>query len=126
MTIDRITKGTKKIGIHFGDNDFFCTCLAFMRVLLPDEQFTHHQASDITFTKARVVELFNGMSLALYTLKQNAWRYAPGPNIAAYLKIDEGAVYLDDEVDKYMTDNPGGGNGEFFAVDFVAGHVWAF
>ena len=31
-----------------------------------------------------------------------------------------------DEVDKYMTDNPDGGNGEFFAVDFAAEYVWAF
>jgi hypothetical protein len=121
----RIVKGTKRIGILFGDNDFFYTCSSFMKVLLPDEQFTHHRARDLTFTKEQVVELFNSMSLALYTLKQNAGHYAPGPNISAYLKINEGAVYLDDEVDKYMTDNPGGGNGEFFAVDFATVYVWA-
>lgn len=121
----RTTRGTKKIGIRFGDNDFFYTCSAFMRVLLPDEQFTHHSAKNgLTFTKAQVVELFNGMAWSLYMLKQNAWRYESGPNIAEYLKINEGAVYLDDEVDKYMTDNPGGDNGEFFAVDFAAEYVW--
>lgn len=120
----RIVRGTKKIGIRFGDNDFFYTCSAFLKVLLPDEQFTHHLAQDITFTKAQVVELFNGMSSALYLLKQNAWRYA-GVR-AEYLKIDEYAVYLDDEVDEYMSSFPDGDNGEFFAVDFVSGHVWAF
>lgn len=122
----RVVKGTKRVGIRFDDNDFFYTCSAFMKVLLPDERFTRHQARELTFTKAQIVELFNGMSLALYMLKQNAWGYPPGPNIAAYLKINESAVYLDDEVDKYMADNFGGGNGEFFAVDFAAEYVWVF
>lgn len=119
-------QGTKKLGIRFGDNDFYYTCTAFLRVLLPDESFTHHKAQDIKFTKVQVVELFNGLAPALYLLKQNAWRYEPGPDIAGYLKITEDKVYLDDEVDQFIAKNRAMQNGEFFAVDFTIGYIWAF
>lgn len=117
--------GTKKLGIMFGDNDFYYTCTAFLRVLLPDERFTHHLANDLKFTKAQIVELFNGMTPSLYLLKQNAWRYSSAPHIDDYLKITEANVYLDDEVDKISAENDNC-NGEFFAVDFTLGYIWAF
>lgn len=120
-------KGTKKLGIKFGDNDFYYTCTAFLRVLLPDEQFTHHRANDLTFTKAQIVELFNGMAYSLYMLKQNAWRY-PSEHLLQnkYLRITEDKVYLDDEVTKFIADHPSGWNGEFFCVDFTEAYVWSF
>lgn len=121
-----IRNGTKKLGIWFGDNDFYYTCTAFLRVLLPDENFTHFRAADLTFTKAQVVELFNGMTPSLYLLKQNAWGY-PSGHIPNYLKITEDKVFLDDEVDKFIADKgPGWANGEFFAVDFTEAYIWSF
>lgn len=117
-------EGTKKLGINFGDNDFYYTCTAFLRVLLPDEIFTHHKAQHIKFTKAQIVELFNGMAPSLYLLKQNAWRYHPR-NIAEYITITEDKVYLDEEVDKFIKSRQDN-NGEFFAVDFTLGYIWAF
>lgn len=120
-----LPEGTKKVGIRFGDNDFYNTLTSFLRVLLPDESFTH-QSNDLTFTKARIVELFNGMGYSMYLLKQNAWRYAPGANTAEYLKITEDKVYLDGEVDEFIDKHPTGDNGEFFAVDFTEAYVWAF
>lgn len=115
--------GTNKLGIRFGDNDFYYTCTAFMKMLLPDD-FTHHLAGDVKFTKAQIVELFNNMASSLYLLKQNAWRYELAPNIDAYLKITEDHVYLDDEVDKFTAENSNY-NGEFFAVDFTSARIWA-
>lgn len=117
-------KGTKKLGIMFGDNDFYYMCSAFLRVLLPDETFTHHKGHDLTFTKAQIVELFNGMAPSLYLLKQNCWRYA-SDHIPNYVKISESAVYLDDEVDKFIEENKGDCNGEFFAVNFLTAQISA-
>jgi hypothetical protein len=119
------TNGTKKLGIRFGDNDFYYTCTAFLKVLLPDGLFTHHRARDLKFTKAQIVELFNKMAPALYLLKQNAWKYESGEHIASYLKITEDKVYLDDEIDKFITEYSGKANGEFFVVDFVHAYIWA-
>lgn len=117
--------GTKKIGIRFSDNDFYYTVTAFLRVLLPDESFTHHLANDIKFTKAQIVELFNGMAYSLYLLKQNAWRYKPGATIKTYLQITEDKVYLDEEVDSFIKECNGWYNGEFFAVDFTEAYIWS-
>jgi hypothetical protein len=123
--------GTKKLGIRFGDNDFYYTCTAFLKVLLPDGLFTHHLARDLKFTKAQIVELFNKMAPALYLLKQNAWRYSPmtdrgnGEGIGSYLRITEDKVYLDDEVDKFIVEYSGRANGDFFVVDFDKAFIWA-
>lgn len=116
--------GTKKLAIRFSDNDFYYTIAAFLRVLLPDESFTHHLANDLKFTKAQIVELFNGMAYSLYLLKQNAWRYKPGENTQSYLKITEKNVYLDGEVDSYLAEHTWD-NGEFFCVDFTEAYIWS-
>jgi hypothetical protein len=66
------------------------------------------------------------MAPSLYLLKQNAWRYNHGADMASlqgYLKITEDKVYLDEEVDKVEDIDH---NGEFFAVDFVKGYIWTF
>jgi hypothetical protein len=85
-------------------------------------QILKDEANDLTFTKARIVELFNGMAYPLYLLKQNRWRY-PGENAVHYLKITEDNVFLDDEVDKFTSENTWY-NSEFFAVDFAEQYIW--
>lgn len=107
----------------FRDNDFYFTCTSFLKALLPDKEFTHPLASDIKFTKSKVVQLFNAIVPSLYLLKQNAWRYQETD--PSYFKITENNVYLDDEVDQYMVKTRGDYNGEFFVVDFEAAHVWS-
>jgi len=125
MEIFKKRQGTKKLGIRFGDNDFYYMCTAFLRVLLPDESYTHRSGQNLTFTKAQVVELFNGMAPSLYLLKQNCWEYDAGLLLPSYLTITEKDVYLDDEVDKFAVDHNNDHNGEFFAVNFTTSVIWA-
>lgn len=121
------SEGTKKIGIKFSDNDFYYTFTAFLRFLLPDETYTHHMAQTIKYTKKQVADLFNVMALGIYLVKQNAWRYGDANSFLhtqEYLKIKESDVMLDDEVDKFIADNPNGCNSEAFFVDFTEAYIW--
>lgn len=115
------TEGTKQLGIKFGDNDFYYTFSSFLRLLLPDEH-TGHRASSLKFTKTQIVHLFNEIGHGLYMLKQNGWKYEDCPK--DYLKINEGMVYLDEEVAEYSDKHRNLCNGDFFCIDFLQAYTW--
>lgn len=103
-----------RIGINFGDNDYWATCTAFTEVLL----LAASREPEIQLTKAQVVELFNGMAYSLYRLVQNRWLYNHGGDESTkqYLRIKESQVYLNEEIDEKLED-PCWCNHSFFYVD---------
>ena len=127
-------RGLKQIGIRFSDNDFNCTVMSFMNLLLPDVN-THgavtpcHKGPDapmtVTFTKAQIVKLFNKLAHGLYLMKQNGWTYQDSGNLDTYLQIEEKHVFFDEEVARHIEAREGWDNGEFFCVDFATRYVWA-
>jgi len=97
-----------KIGIVFGDNDFWVTITEFLE-LLKSKQIS---------TKDDVVTLFNNTAHKLYWAKQNKGEYDLEWDAMSYLQIKKGNVLFDDEVDNFMQEIiEDGGNGEFFVLD---------
>jgi hypothetical protein len=119
-------KGTKKVGILFGDNDFHSTFRGFLQALL--FAVSEDRENGLPLTKAKVVDLFNETSYGFYLMNQHRWRFddadANAQRTKDYLKIVPEQVYIDDEVDALLSENPWH-NGEFFAVDFTNAFVWS-
>jgi hypothetical protein len=115
-----------KVGVKFGDNDFYCTLQAFMQSAVDAYNRTDHERDkrrgDDTFinrmlTKERIVKLFNALAPGLYLLHQNQFTYEGLPNPEKYLRIETKHVFLGDEVDQYVKERGEWDNGEFQWVD---------
>lgn len=104
---------TKCILIRFGDNDFGTTLRAFADVITA--QAVHDYAEGF-LSKEKIAELWNMLAPGLYLVAQNRGRYTTGLDVAAYLKIDAGHVYLDDEAVQYINDNQWAWNGEWVYI----------
>lgn len=103
----------KKIGIRFGDNDFYNTFIPFLTVL--GEQGIDSYGN---MTKEKFVELCNRSIVAFYWLYQNKCRdhWQTDHAINDYLKITEYYVYFDEEVDT-MLKKTGQLDSDFFVLD---------
>ncbi len=105
-----------KIGIYFGDNDFWKTITSFLYILQKSSE--NHHANELTleerFTKERIVTLYNNMVPSLYWLAQNGYSYELDWDAAAYLAtISIENIYINNEVDVMLQQN---NNGEFHYI----------
>lgn len=109
-----------KIGIRFGDNDFYHTVVPFLKGL--HESLCEQGFRLKSLTKETVVKLFNLSAPGLYYLRQNVLNYHTCMH-PDYLKIRERQVFFDEEVTEHIRKNDGWDNGEFFWLDVDSGEV---
>ena len=113
-------KDTLKIGIYFGDNDFWRTSEAFLKVLKSGELNHHADANKLTlkerYTKQRIVNLFNKIGESLYWINQNGFSYDLQWNASEYLQIDLDDVYLDEEIKELLKSKDYDNEGEYTFV----------
>lgn len=104
-----------KIGIDFGDNDFYHLFEGFFNNIILELYFTP--------TKEQVVELFNSSAYGMYLAFQNKFTYGEKEHnkylAESYLKITTDKVYINEEVQEYLDDPDQAHfkNGEFFYTD---------
>jgi len=103
----------KVIGISFSDNDFANTFRGFLECIKINGIESYENLD-----KAKIVELFEKSKLGLYYLFQNHFRYKNDDDrTMEWLTISENDIYLNEEVDAYLKDDPGKLNGEFHVLD---------
>ena len=93
-----------KIGIYFGDNDFWRTVTSFLD-LLEEGKDNHHRGLTLEerYTKERILYLFNESANVIYLIKQNGFCYNLDSKIDGlkeYLTIDIKDIYINEEVDE--------------------------
>jgi hypothetical protein len=105
-----------KIGIYFGDNDFWRTITKFLEIL--EEGVDNHHAYNITvekrYTKEHIVKAFNEIASGIYWLSQNGFTYQTDWDAKPYLQLDISNVYIDAEVDEQLKED---NNGEFHFIE---------
>lgn len=114
-------KFPKVIGIRFTDNDFHNTLRPFL-LQMAEHGFENYGNDKRPFSKELVIDLFRRCAGALYILCQNglSYNFEHINQTTKYLETKPIEVYFDDEVKKFITDNNGWFNGEFFVVDTQA------
>lgn len=114
-----------RIGISFGDNDFYFTFMPMMEAIAAALTMSH--PGNQPLTKSQIVEIINGLAYPFYRLCQNRWRHGDGgdDHIRNYLRITEDRVYINEEIDKKLED-PYWCNGEFFYVDIDSGQTGCY
>jgi hypothetical protein len=112
-----------KIAIRFGDNDFYNTFFGVLNTIGESIEWTKgcHDEMKIESTdafKKYLVGIINELSYPCFLLFQRG-----DDNIGSrthyrdYLKIDIGNLYINEEVDKFLKDNPDGNNEQMFIYD---------
>ena len=110
----------RRIGINFGDNDFFNTFRPLMGTFLKAYEYDPEGVEQLT--KEQVVYILNELFFGFYMLFQNKFQY----NIAEeeklhtkeYLKLTEKDILFDVEVDDKLTKTNLNCNLSFYWVDF--------
>lgn len=110
----------KKMGIKFGDNDFYYTFQNVMLNILGSYTLNPRDTSNLN--KKQIVKIINGLSEGCYWLHQNRFRYELGWDAKAYLHIKEDKVLIDEEVDEYLKDDKRH-NGDFYYINFILGEI---
>ena len=103
-----------KLGIAFGDNDFYTTIVSFLENL-PDEWMAIKD-------KKKLVFLVNQSLFTFYIMHQNCCKYnrlqvldkVYIEHMKNYLTVNQDQIYLDDEVTDYIREQDGWDNSEFF------------
>lgn len=113
-----------KILLLFNDNDFRSTLVSFGLMLV---DAVRSAGDDSFLTKTRILGMWNEMSLGLYMLYQNRWRYrcldADLEYTRRYLQIGKSKLLVGDDVDAYVYANQRRWNGEWLFVDTSTGTV---
>lgn len=105
-----------RVAILFGDNDFYYTNMAFMKVLA--ELFYNCRDDRTTVTKEEIVNLFNSLAYQIYMFTTHVSHpESPHDHLKKCLQINDSRVYLNDEIDKKLETYNQWGNGDFFYVD---------
>lgn len=113
-------KYPKVIGIRFGDNDFYNTIIPFLRAI------GDVGIDEFEFTKEKFSLLCKRSLPGFYWACQNLLRHRTGDkeheHTIRYLTENtvESRIYFDDEVDKFLKENKGWYNSEFFVIDTSA------
>jgi hypothetical protein len=108
-----------KLGIRYSDNDFNNTIRGFLRTFHDGIMWNHRDIID-KLTKPRIVALFNSLVPGLYLLYQHGYRDIRRESDPPRIKITEENVFLDEEVDEYLTwlKEEKMGNCEFHYYDY--------
>lgn len=106
-----------KIGIRFGDNDFYNTFTGVLKFLKEGYKWS----CDLKFTKKQLCNLINNISMSCYIVFQNQYEYDVEHflHTKEYLHLKEDNIYIDDEVDNYLNDKNTFLNGEFHVLDLT-------
>jgi hypothetical protein len=92
----------KKFCVRFaGDNDFINTVEPFVKFIAVDVLYNE------SFSKAKIVELFNNHAYSLYILNQSRDK-KEDQSYKEYLKITEAEVLFDEEIDQFTNWNHDG------------------
>jgi len=104
-----------RIGINFGDNDFYNTFMPFMKIIVDAINYN----DSFEATKENIVDIFNSMSLSLYKLFQSRYDRIESndEHYDKYLKIKTSDIYLDEEIDEKLKTYNSWANGSFFYAD---------
>lgn len=99
-----------KFAIRFTDNDFSRVFLMLLEIM--SKQGLEYYPK----TKPELVALINKSLPGIYWIGSNLGYDRPNWDPASYLKIEERHLYLDEEVDDFISKN-GWDNGEFHVLD---------
>lgn len=128
----------RKLGIKFGDNDFYNTFTVLTRSLREVYKHTEYLPKD----KKKLHFIINQLSPVMYLLGQNCYEYNGMENIedglktgenskylrtAKYLQIPISRIYVDEEVDEFLNDPNSPFNSDFHVLDLTQseGHqIW--
>lgn len=111
-----------KIAIKFGDNDFYYTWIGVLNAIYNAGQEGH---TAVPIEKAQLLKIINEISVGMYFLYQNQFRYNNGvttqehfDHSREYLQITEDQLLIGDEVTDYIIEVEGDDNGETFILDY--------
>lgn len=113
-----------RIGIRFGDNDFYYTFIGILtNIDKAIEAGRSYKGGLLSISKAKWVELINEMALSSYYLWQNQFAYTNGATheehrerTREYLKVKPNRILLNESLDAYL-EKTEGDNGETFILD---------
>ena len=107
-----------RIGINFGDSDFYNCFAGVLLTILQAYNWTGGSVSEI---KKDLASIINEISYGCYILFQ---QYRHGDEIKEdkirikkYLQITEDKILINEEIDEYIEDQPEQLNGELFVLD---------
>lgn len=107
-----------KLGIKFGDNDFYATIVPFLEQLQKNSDWIKLK------DKEKLAFVINESLFAFYVTRQNLCSYNGLEKLDEeyikhmkdYLTVSPKNILLDKEIAAYLTQNDGWCNGEFFVI----------
>jgi len=84
-----------RVGIAFGDNDFFNTFWGVLNTLL----WAYKWKGELPESKEELVEVINALTPVCYRLYQ---RGKPSKQIVEYMKVSVEEILIGNEVDEYL------------------------
>jgi hypothetical protein len=120
----------KKLGIKFGDNDFYSTFTLLLASLSEVYKHTEYLPKD----KKQLCFIINQLSPVMYLAGQNCYEYNGMEDIEDPLKTHESKeylhtqkclqitpkrIYIDDEVDAFINDPNSPFNSDFHVLDLT-------
>ena len=105
-----------KIGIRFGDNDYQREFVAVLKIF----QNYYEKHLDLPYSKSDLVKIINELSTGIF-LMETRRRFAEESEkiefYRSYIKLSEKDVFLNEEVDNFIANNPYGWNHDFHFLD---------